>query len=600
MLTPLFTSTMYMDKTHEMMMTMVIAISAGVMLLVFAKRFQLPAIVLLLIGGVLLGPIGLGLVNPNSLGEGLRVFVMLGVGLILFEGGLTLDVEGYKSASELIKRLLTLGVLITFLVTAAAIYMVFSVDVSLALLSASMVIVTGPTVIAPLIKRIKLIPRLHNILHWEGVLIDPIGVFVALLCFEWINGAGSPATALTNFGFRFVVGLAIGVGGGLFIFESVKRKFVPEDVINAFAIGCAIFIFGLSEMFVSESGLLSVSVAGLVFGFRKPTQLKAIRKFKAEIIDLLISAIFILLSARLSFDQFQEFGLNGIIVVAIVIFLVRPISILACSVGLDFSWREKALLSWIAPRGIVAASMASLFSLLLEREAIVSNPRFVETFTYSIIVATIVLQGFTAGPVAKFLGLRRSKPSGWMIVGAHALGREIAGFIKEHARVRVVLVDTNKQAVSEARSAGFKAVEWDATDLSLQHLEELDGVGNLLALTDNEHLNLRLCELWCETIDRDSLYAWSPDANLVEDSDLSASKIVWSFMSKPSRFSEYLTAGAARLIEGKGASSDKLEPCLPLLSVNKDRVILTTPSELICEVENVDNTLYVDISSEPA
>ncbi|MCB0360438.1 MAG: cation:proton antiporter, partial [Bdellovibrionales bacterium] len=445
---PIFPA-MYPDNVQAMMSTIVAAVSLGVMLIVFAQRFHIPAIVLLLAGGVAFGPLGVGIVQPDTLGDGLRVIVLLGIGLILFEGGLTLDVEGYRSASTIIKRLLSIGVLVTWLVSALAVYLIIGADPSISLLAASLIIVTGPTVIAPLIKRIKLIPRLHHILHWEGVLIDPIGVFVALLCFEWIADTQHQAAAITNFGVRFLVGLVFGGVGGWTIFQGVKREFVPENLINIFALAGAILIFGVSELVISEAGLLSVAVAGLVFGFLEPGQLREIRQFKAEIIDLLLGTLFILLSARLSFDQFEEFGLNGALVVAVVMFVVRPISIALCSWGLDFEWRERAFLSWIAPRGIVAASMASIFALLLEQNGQIENPRFVETFTYSIIVSTIILQGFTAGGLARILGLRLARPRGWLIVGAHPFGRELARFIRGQAHVPVLLVDTNIRAVRQ-------------------------------------------------------------------------------------------------------------------------------------------------------
>ena len=185
------------DPAHAMMLTMTTAVAAGAMLVVIARRLSLPAIVLLLLGGVALGPTGMGLVEPARLGDGLRVIVSIAIGLILFEGGLTLDLQGYRSAPRMIKRLLTAGVLVTWLVTAAALWLVARLEPGYAVIAGSLVIVTGPTVIAPLLKRIRIRSKPHSILHWEGVLIDPVGVFVALMCFEWISEGGGQAAAVT-------------------------------------------------------------------------------------------------------------------------------------------------------------------------------------------------------------------------------------------------------------------------------------------------------------------------------------------------------------------------------------------------------------------
>ena len=169
------------ELTHRMLITTATALSVGVLLVALSRRLNLSAIVLLLFGGIALGPQGLGIVDARALGSGLQVLVSLAIGLILFEGGLTLDVASYRSAQALIPRLLTVGVLVTWLSTAGAIWAIFRFDFAFVLLSASFTIVTGPTVIAPLLRRIKVSKNVHSILHWEGVLIDPIGVFVALL-----------------------------------------------------------------------------------------------------------------------------------------------------------------------------------------------------------------------------------------------------------------------------------------------------------------------------------------------------------------------------------------------------------------------------------
>lgn len=476
---------------HHMLVTAVAAISIGSMLVVLSHRLNLPSIVLLLLGGVLLGPVAIGIVRPDSLGEGLMVIVELGVGLILFEGGLTLERDGYRSAPAMIKRLLTVGVLITWAATTLLIRLIVDLEWAHAILAAALVIVTGPTVIAPLLKRLKISPRLHSILHWEAVLIDPIGVFIAVLCYEWVAEHGGQI-ALVNLGIRIGIGMGVGVIGGALMLLAVRRRLVPRETVNVFALAGAVLTFGVADAVIPKAGLLAVTVSGFIFGLAGTTGMKQVRRFKAEITDLLIGTLFILLAARLEFAQFREFGWQGALVVGLTMLLVRPLGILVCSWRLDLSLQERTFLSWVAPRGIVAASLASLFAIGLEARG-AENPRFVETFTYSVIIATIVLQGLTAGPVAKALGVSRPEPRGWLIVGAHALGQRVAAFIRDVAKLPVTLVDTNTRAVGDATAHGATALQGDAREaVDLMDRHGLSDVGNVLALTDNEDLNVLL------------------------------------------------------------------------------------------------------------
>ncbi len=542
------------DAPHQMLMTISVAIAAGVMLIVLARRLNLPGLVLLLAGGMVLGPGVLGVVHPSSLGDGLQVIVALSIGLILFEGGLTLELDGFRSAPTMIRRLLSIGVMVTWFGTALAIWLIADIEPSYAIIAASMVIVTGPTVIAPLLKRINLAPKLHSILHWEGVLIDPIGVFIALLCFEWITQERGQM-ALLSLGIRVAWGLAVGVVGGVSISYLVRRKQVPEDTINVFALGFAVLVFGLAEAVQSEAGLLAVTVAGFVFGLTGGARLKQVRRFKAELTDLLIGTLFILLAARLSFGQFESFGLRGAAVVAVVIFVLRPLSIALCSHGLGLGRRERLFLSWVAPRGIVAASMASLFAISLERVGTVQDPRFIETFTYSVIIATIVLQGLTAGPLARVLNLKRTEPTGWLIVGGHQFARRVARFINRAADLQTVLVDTNARAIREAQTEGLQALVADARETALLSRPGLEGIGSVLALTDNEDLNVRLCQIWGNVVGSDRVFRWDPSsADHPEDqgqSDLPG-RVLWPRLPRPSLLSGELQRGEAVMREVRG------------------------------------------------
>lgn len=492
--------------------TVVTAIVAGIGLLIVARRLGVPAIVFLLAGGVLLGPMVWGAsapIQPASLGDGLGVVVSLAVGLILFEGGLTLDREGYSSAPIVIRRLLTVGVVVTWVGTAVSLHYICDVEWQAAITTASLVIVTGPTVVGPLLKRLGVAERLANILRWEAVLIDPIGVFAAILCYEWLI-QGEAQNAFLSLGARVVGGVIVGVlGGGGIALGMRSRTWVPEDLINMFVLAGAVLTFGAAEAIRPEAGLLSVTVAGFVVGLmNKGAEIDRVHKFKEELTHLLIALVFMLLAARLSMEQVRSFGWPGFFAVLSVIFLVRPLSVALCTLGQPLGFRERAFLSWIAPRGVVAASMASLIAIHLEARGQVEAARMVETFTWSVIVGTIVLQGLSAELVVQALGLKQPRPTGWAIVGAHALSRALARELSPGGD-KVLLVDTNAHHVAEATNEGLRAIVADARDTELANSPEFSCVGNLLALTDNEDLNLRICSNWASHLGQDRVYRWA-------------------------------------------------------------------------------------------
>ncbi|MFK7960677.1 MAG: cation:proton antiporter [Phycisphaerales bacterium] len=572
------------DNAVSMIQTVSVAISAGVLLIIVARRINFPAIVLLLLGGVALGPAVLGehaIVNPTALGGGLPVLVSFAIGLILFEGGLTLDPEGYRTAPRMIKRLLTLGILITWSGASTAVWLLTDVEPKIAILCGSMVIVTGPTVIAPLLKRLQVNERLNSILHWEGVLIDPMGVFIAVLCFEVVVAGASGQEAAAGLGLRILAGLGFGAFGGLALSWCTRRQLIPEDMLNVFAVAVAVLTFGAAEMVRPEAGLLSVTVAGFVFGLTGARRVKQVREFKAELTDLLIGMLFILLSARLSFDQFSAFGLAGALAVASVMVLVRPLAIMACSFGLDVTRNERIFLSWVAPRGIVAASLASLFAISIKERypEIADSAVFVETFVFSVIIATIVLQGLTSGPLARLLKLRRTPSTGWMIVGSHHFGVRVAEFLRENG-IRCLLVDTNRRSVREAQKRSLDALAADARDISLTARPEFHGIGNLLALTDNEDLNIRLCDAWSDVFGAEHVVRCNPSQRGEGEADLDANgRIIWSRLPRPSLLAGELQRGQASLISATGSSESLRRLATPIATLNDGQFLPLAPSD---------------------
>lgn len=537
------------SQTQGALWSLCFAVGAGCLLTVLSRKLQLPTIVLLLVGGFALGPEGLNFIEPDSLGEYLPMIVSIAVGLILFEGGLTLDLKGFSQTSPVIKRLLSVGVLITWFGAALAAWLVFDTSPSFALLMGSCVIVTGPTVIVPLLRRVRVHQKLSSILHWEGVLIDSIGVFIAILCFEWVVEGGG-AVALPNFMIRVVSGVGIGLAGGYGIYWMMRHNWVPDNIVNAFSVASAMLIFGATELIKPEAGLLSVTIAGLIVGLKKPRQLREVKAFKAEIVDLLIGMLFILLVARLEFQQFKDFFLiGGGWILFAVILLIRPASVMASSWGTSLNIREKALLSWVAPRGVVAASMASLFALsLAKQDNPVGDPALLESFVYSVICATVLIQGLSAGMFAKLLGLQRPAPNDLVIIGAHFFGRELARKLFREDEQNIILLDTNSRNVALAQKEGLSALCADGMEAEelYEDEERLYGTGYVLALTDNAELNQLLMQRWAAQLDNERVFGWVPSDSPTSEDQLTGQS-VFADLSRPAVISTELMQGESSL-----------------------------------------------------
>lgn len=544
-------------SSHELLMTMTIALGAGTGLILLARLLDQSSIVLLLAGGILLGPEGLDWVRPDGMGNALGSIVSIAVAIILFEGGLTLDIRGYRTAPALIRRLLTAGVLTTWAGGTLAILAIFPFSFEFAVFAASMIIVTGPTVIAPLLRRIRVSPTVHHVLHWEGVLIDPIGVFLVLLSFEFIDGM-SAERALTGFVARILLGVLAGLAGGFALERVLRRRIVPEDLVNSFTLAAAVVLYGLCEAVghafgFNEAGLLAVVVAGFTLAVLDPPGVRDIREFEATLTDLMIGFLFILLSARLEISDFRDFGLGGFLLVGFVLFVLRPLNVFVSAAGLAIPWREKAFLSWVAPRGIVAASMASLLAMKLAASGAEEEGKFLQTFVFSVICSTIVLQGTTADRLARLLGLKAPPPRGWCVAGAHALGRGIVRALRDRG-VNTLLIDLNPRLVAEARAAGLPAIEADARDVSLAERPEFLGIGNILALTDNAHLNHLVCDRWARIVGEAHVFGWAPEPGREDEADSPAWQ-VWTLLPRPSVVSAEIVGHRTSLVPLRGSDA---------------------------------------------
>ncbi len=520
-----------MGITDNVLFTFAIIIFTGIVMIIVSHHLNIPAIVFLLAGGIIIGPEVLKIVDPGVFGDNFRTIVSLCVAVILFEGGLTLNPEGYKTAPKIIIKLLTIGVLITWLGSTILIYFIFQYSFTFSLLAGSLIIVTGPTVISPILKRLNVRNKIKHILHWEAILIDPIGVFIAVLAFEWLYTDHSISTHLYNFGFRILLGVGLGFIGGLLSYWLLKKKLIHDEQANIFVLTIAIMLFSVSEIIVHESGILTVIVAGFVLGWKKPAKLEGIIGFKSELTEISIAVLFLLLASNLNVENMLNQDWRIVLLIGLVIFVIRPLNIFISSFKSSITVRERVFLSWISPRGIVAAAMASLFAIELASQGN-ENALFLETFTYGVIIVTVIFQGASAKKVSLLLKINEKKCSGWIIVGINTFSKRISDFITETTGQKCIFIDQNPDLIETAFKEGYVAVQGDALypDDFQQHL--FSGVNNILALTDNRVLNQKVCKKWLVAFQFDNSFYWSCPST--EDCDDLKEKAVWSSLPKPS------------------------------------------------------------------
>ncbi|CAH0990545.1 K(+)/H(+) antiporter NhaP2 [Sinobacterium norvegicum] len=455
-----------------------------------AWRLKLPAILLLLVAGILAGPVT-GLLTPSHLfGELLFPLVSLCVAIILFEGSLTLEFSELKGVGSVVKNLISLGALFSWGSIAAACHFLLGFDWGLSLLFGSLTIVTGPTVITPLLRTVRPNNKIANILRWEGILIDPIGALLAVLVYEFMTLSGDNAishTLITLFE-MILIGLTSGIAAGWGLSRMLKKQWLPEYLHNIATLNIMLMIFVLSNMLASESGLLSVTVFGIWLANAKDIKVDQILHFKENLTLFLISGLFIVLAARIEWQDLLVLGLPMLALLMVIQLLVRPLAVLISSIGSSLNWREKALLAWVAPRGIVAAAVSALFALkLVERDH--PHAQLLVAATFAVIIATVILQSLTAAQLAKWLKVADPSPSGFLIIGANNLAIDIGSTLNK-AGFRVLLADANWDHISAARLAGLEIYYGNPLSSHAEEYLDLIGIGHLLAITPNRHLNV--------------------------------------------------------------------------------------------------------------
>jgi len=473
-----------------------------------AWRVSLPAILLLLIFGFIAGP-ATGFINPNEIfGDLLLPLVSVSVAIILFEGGLSLKFSEVRELTGVIRNLVTVGVLVSWILTSIISYFIFGLGLQISVLLGAVLVVTGPTVIIPLLRHVRPSGRVGSIIKWEGIIIDPIGAVLAVLVFEVIiSGGFEKATTLVVVSIfkTLFIGTILGLAGANLVVVILKRHWVPDFLQNPVSLMIVVFVFVCSNVFQIESGLLSVTIMGIALANQKWVSIKQIVEFKENLRVLFISSLFIILAARLTIHELNYvLTLKGLLFLLLMLLVVRPLSIFISTYFSDLNIKEKLFLSWMAPRGIVAAAVASVFALRLEQAGYPQAERIVD-ITFLIIAGTVAIYGLSAFQVAKRLGLAKPNPQGILMVGAHSWARSIAKILHNNG-FQVTLVDSNWANVSAARQDGLKSYYENILIEDISEDVELDDIGRLIAVTRNDEVNSLAALHFIEDFGRSQVY----------------------------------------------------------------------------------------------
>jgi NhaP-type Na+/H+ or K+/H+ antiporter len=477
--------------SETILLQLAVIIIAGILSQWIAWKLELPAILTLLMCGILLGPV-LNIVDPDTLfGAILLPFVSLAVALILFEGGLGLRFKDLSGMGGIFYRLISICIFTTFLITLSAASLLLHLSLQSSAMIGAILVVTGPTVIIPILRQIRLKTELSSLLKWEGIFIDPIGAILAVLTYQVIQITQiKDATPLIVMGIikTLMVGGCVGFSMASLLIGLMYKQRLPDFLHIPVTMMLVISAFVASNMIQTEAGLLATTVMGVVLANQRYVSVKHILEFKENLGILLLSLLFIILAARLKFDEFFKIGWEGIIFIGVLIFIARPFAVFLSTVGTKLGWRERGFIAWMAPRGIVAAAVAVIFQERMKLIGIADADR-ITPLVFSVIIMTVLIYGFSALPLANRLKLTIGRLNGVLIVGAHSWARQIAKALKK-CSIHTLLVDTNIQNVKFAQKGDLQAYAGSVLSDEFRDNDNLHReLGHLLALTANDEVN---------------------------------------------------------------------------------------------------------------
>ncbi|MFC6438941.1 cation:proton antiporter [Bowmanella sp. JS7-9] len=514
-----------------------------------AYRIKVPAILPLLVTGILVGPV-FGVMNADAIfGDLLFPIVSLSVAIILFEGSLTLKLTDLGGHGKMVRNLCTVGALVTWLVVSWAAHATLALSWQIAFLFGAIVTVTGPTVIVPMLRSIRPSAKVSNILRWEGIIIDPIGALLAVLVYEFVVATQDAFShTLLAFGATLVTGFALGSMAGYGLGVVLRKNWVPHYLRNTAVLTIILGVFALSNVFAHESGLLTVTIAGMWLANMKDVEVDDIIEFKETLSVLLISALFILLATRIELSAITDLRWSVILLLLVILFVARPLSVVISSIGAGLKWQEVALLSWIAPRGIVAAAVSALFALQMEAQGF-EEAKILVPLVFLVIIVTVVLQSLTSVTIARLLGERAPPPIGYLIFGGNEFCRLLAKELINHD-IPVRIADTNWNAIRHARMENIPTYFGNPMSSHASRVLDMAQFGTVLVMSPYKQLNPLVTYHFQYYLGKEAVYALTNNEQDVRPSH----QVSEQYAKRLSLFGEGVTYARLASMVSKGAT----------------------------------------------
>lgn len=479
-------------STTYLLTSFVGIIIIGILANMLGTILKIPSIVFLLSAGIILGPEMTGIIDPGRFGSGIEIMVGFSVAIIVFDGGLDFDLRQVRKIQHSILNLVTIGVLITAVLSAASAYFFLNIPFNIALLFGALISATGPTVITPLIRQIKVNTKVASTLQAEAVLNDGVSVILAALVFEWIVASLAGIEALEFLLIRLLTGTFFGILSGVILILVLRKiPLITEQYARLFSISILLAAFVGAENIGNQSGIMAMAIFGIFIGSSDIPHKKVIKEFKEDISIILLSIIFILLSSLINFDYIKAIGFEGIIFVGLLMFIIRPLAVFVSTHASDLKFGEKVFISAMGPRGVVPASMAVYFSVRLKDMGLVPQSISLLGLMFITIIVSVILTGVSARLIAKRTGV---VPMEILIVGGGGVGRNLAErFLKRGENV--VVIDNKEENCKIAMKLGIRTVHGDAEDIATLKKAGIKNAKYLVATTDQDNTNLLICQV---------------------------------------------------------------------------------------------------------
>ncbi|WP_394357567.1 cation:proton antiporter domain-containing protein [Methanohalophilus levihalophilus] len=456
-----------------------------------SKSFHIPIIVFLLLEGIIAGPEILNMLDPNVFGDGLTVIVSLSVAIIVFDGGLHIDLRHIRTVQQSVLRLISVGVLITFILTTFVTHVLLGVPLALAALFGALISATGPTVITPMVKQVRPNHKVSKVLELEGVLNDAGSVILAALIFEWIVSQLSGFEVVSFIIFRIFIGVLFGVSSGFLLSRFLSMEsLISDQTTRIVTITMVLATFVIAEIFGNESGIMAVAIFGIYVGSSNVPNKPVIKEFKADIVIILLSFIFLILASMLRFEDVANIGFKGFAIVFLLMFFIRPIAVFISTFKSKLSLNDKLFISFTGPRGIVPASIATYFTIKLNNMGIIGG-EFLVGLVFLAVIITVVTTGFLSKRVAKFLGVI---PMEILVIGGGEVGAILAERFEKRGE-NVIVVDSSEENCSKLIKSDIRAIHGDAEDVKVLKEAGIENAKYVVATTDQDNTNLLVAQI---------------------------------------------------------------------------------------------------------